>query len=275
MNTRKKMFTFLISWCLFCIGYAQSPVIVNKTVKDGYKLVWFDEFNTPVPAMPQETAWRYETGGNGWGNNELQFYVAGKHEADTLAYISDGTLKIKALEKAEGGKKYVSVRMNTRKSWLYGYFEARAKLPGKRGTWPAFWMMPVNFKSWPLDGEIDIMEYVGYRPNIVQSSIHTKAYNHVAHTEKTATQEIKNAETEFHVYGLEWTPDYITGYVDGQPYFTFKNDGKGNKETWPFNAPFYLKLNLAIGGNWGGSKGIDPAVCPAVYEIDYVRVYQK
>lgn len=255
---------------------------IQAQAPDGYGLVWADEFNDPRAAdgkpslRADKGEWWYETGGGGWGNNELQYYVAGTTSYnDTLAAVSDGTLKIKALKKKYYGMEYVSVRMNTSTSWTYGYFETRAKLPGGRGVWPAFWMLPKNFRSWPLDGEIDIMEYVGYDPNVVHASIHTQAYNHSIGTQKTSTQTIANAETEFHVYGLEWTEARIRGYVDGVLYFTFSNDGTGNKNTWPFNVPFYLKLNLAIGGDWGGAMGVDTQIFPSTYEVDYVRVYQK
>nr|AEW47952.1 GHF16 Protein [uncultured bacterium D1_14]AEW47957.1 GHF16 Protein [uncultured bacterium E2_1] len=251
-------------------------------VPEGYNLVWADEFNDArsldgKPALrPDKGFWWYETGGNGWGNNELQYYVPGTtFYNDTLAAISDGKLSIKALKKKYYGMEYVSVRMNTTESWTYGYFEARAKLPGGKGVWPAFWMMPKNFQSWPLDGEIDIMEYVGYDPNVVHASVHTESYNHKIGTQKTSTKKVENAETEYHVYGLDWSETRIRAYVDGELYFTFSNDGTGNKKTWPFNAPFYLKLNLAIGGDWGGAMGVDTQIFPATYEIDYVRVYQK
>ncbi|WP_321519254.1 family 16 glycosylhydrolase [uncultured Bacteroides sp.] len=252
-------------------------------VPAGYGLVWADEFNDSraadgKPALrPDKGDWWYETGGGGWGNNELQYYVPGITEFynDSLAAISDGTLKIKAIKRKYYGMEYASVRMNTSNSWTYGYFETRAKLPGGKGVWPAFWMLPKNFQSWPLDGEIDIMEYVGYDPNVVHATIHTQAYNHVIGTQKTSTKTILNAETEFHVYGLEWTETRIRAYVDGELYFTFSNDGTGNKNTWPFNVPFYLKLNLAIGGNWGGVMGVDTQIFPSTYEVDYVRVYQK
>ncbi|MBP1664995.1 MAG: family 16 glycosylhydrolase, partial [Bacteroidetes bacterium] len=182
-------------------------------------------------------------GANGWGNNEIQNYIAGARGTDTCAVIADGVLKIIA---KKVGSEVLSIRMNSIDSWTYGYFEARLKVPAGKGTWPAFWMMPKNFTSWPLDGELDIMEYVGYRPNVVQASVHTMAYNHTIGTQKTATKTIQNAETEFHIYAMEWTAD-----------------------------PFYLKLNLAWGGNWGGAQGIDATKLPAVYEIDYVRVFQK
>lgn len=246
-------------------------------VPDGYKLVWWDEFddakldNGKNP-LPNETKWWYETGAHGWGNNEIQNYIPGFYGTDTCAVISDGTLKIIAKRRAS---EVISIRMNSKDSWLYGYFEARLKVPAGKGTWPAFWMMPQNFQSWPLDGEIDIMEHVGYDLNVIHASVHTEAYNHKIGTQKSARTTVPTASTEFHVYAVEWTEEYIKGFVDGVEYFKFSNDNKNNKNTWPFNAPFYLKLNLAWGGDWGGAQGIEPTALPATYEIDYVRVYQK
>jgi beta-glucanase (GH16 family) len=246
-------------------------------VPSGYNLVWQDEFNNGrlndgKAAMPNTSEWYYETGANGWGNNELENYIAGVQGRDTCAAIFDGSLKIIA---RKVGNQVFSIRMNTKKSWQYGYFEARLKLPVGKGTWPAFWMLPMNFQNWPDDGEIDIMEEVGYRPNWVSASIHCKAYYHSIGTQKTAEKLVPTAQSDFHVYAVEWTEDYIRGFIDGERYFTFTNDKNGNKNTWPFNVPFYLKLNLAWGGDWGGAQGVDESALPATYEIDYVRVYQK
>lgn len=239
-------------------------------VPEGYRLVWNDEFDEGD--TPDTEKWWYETGGGGWGNNEIQTYVAGKIPGGAeLATIKNGVLTISCMK---SGDNVYSIRMNTIEGWTYGWFEARLRLPSGKGTWPAFWMMPKNFTAWPDDGEIDIMEEVGYHPNYVSSSIHTKSYNHSIGTQKTREKEIKGAQDEFHVYALEWTAQQIRTYVDGEPLFTFANEGKG-KDTWPFNAPFYLKLNLAWGGNWGGAQGIDESCLPARYEIDYVRVFQK
>ena len=238
----------------------------------GYRLVWQDEFNEAGETMPSTAKWWYETGDGGWGNNELQDYVSGKYGSERLALVSNGTLKITA-KKIDG--KVRSIRMNTNEGWTYGYFEARLKLPAGKGTWPAFWMMPKNFKTWPGDGEIDIMEEVGYNPNRVSSSIHCNAYNHGIGTQKTNEILIATAQTEFHTYAVEWTEDYLKFYFDGQLHFTFTNDKKGDYNTWPFFNPFYLKLNLAWGGNWGGAQGIDESCLPAVYEVDYVRVFKK
>lgn len=245
--------------------------ITSGHVPAGYTLVWQDEFGT-TNQMPDPANWSYETGGHGWGNNELQHYVAGMYEGDIFARVKEGVLAITADKR---GDRVVSIRMNTKQSWKYGYFEARLKLPSGKGTWPAFWMLPVDFKNWPADGEIDIMEEVGYRPNWTSSAIHCGAYNHSIGTQKTGEQYIETAQTDFHIYAVEWTEDRIIGTVDGKQHFEFRNDKKGNKDTWPFNTPFYIKLNLAWGGNWGGAEGVDESVLPATYEVDYVRVYQK
>lgn len=239
------------------------------TGPEGYTLVWNDEFDEGTQPSSE---WWYETGAGGWGNNELQNYVSGSQSGDQLASINNGILTITA--KKIGGTVY-SIRMNTTKGWTYGYFEARLKPASGKGAWSAFWMMPKNFTAWPDDGEIDIMEHVGYDPNNVHASIHCKAYYHSIGTQKTGTKNIATAQNEFHVYAVEWTADYIKGYVDGVNYFTFLNDKANNYNTWPFNNPFYLKLNLAWGGNWGGAQGIDESALPSTYQIDYVRVFQK
>jgi hypothetical protein len=248
----------------------QDPTQTNSYVPEGYTLVWQDEFESS--RLPDTKKWYYETGNNGWGNHELENYVPGFLGTDTCALISDGILKIIA---KKVGNQVLSIRMNTNESWTYGYFEARLKLPAGKGTWPAFWMLAKDMKAWPDDGEIDIMEEVGYDPNNVSCTIHCKAYNHSINTQKGVTKFVPGAQTDFHVYAVEWTEEGIYGSVDGVRYFSFSNDKAGNKDTWPFNVPFYVKLNLAWGGDWGGSQGVDESALPATYEIDYVRVYQK
>ena len=241
----------------------------------GYQLVWRDEFNDPSLIMPDAKEWWYETAEPGWVNNELQTYVAGRTGDIITADVSDGTLKIRAIK---DGNRVYSARVNTRKNWTYGYFEARLKLPKGKGTWPAFWMMPSVWSGWPEGGEIDIMEHVGCVPTEVSSSIHCKAYYHAIGTQKTAARKVAGVMDEFHTYALEWTPEYIKTYVDGKQLFYYNPDdyAKGrNADTWPFNKPFELKLNLAWGGDWGGMMGVDESCLPATYEIDYVRVFQK
>lgn len=192
----------------------------------------------------------------------------------------DGKLNINCF-KGSDGKIYsgrVYAKVNT--GWEYGYFEARIMLPEGKGTWPAFWMMPVgndwNTNPWPMCGEIDIMEEVGVVPNEVSSSIHTQDYNHTIGTQKTHAMTIEQAEGEFHLYALEWTEDAITTYVDGkvQLAVTKQQLGAGHNQ-WPFHYAFYPILNLAWGGDWGGMNGVDESALPVTMKVDYVRVFQK
>ena len=238
-------------------------------VPDGYVLDWHEEFEDD--GKPSLADWWYETGAGGWGNNEIQNYVAGSKDGIDLAFISEGTLKIQT---RRIGTEVNSIRMNTQRAWQYGWFEARIKVSDVKGTWPAFWMMPKNFKTWPGDGEIDIMEYAisTQGKDKSSSSIHCNAYNWPKNTQKTHVQPVANAATEFHVYALEWTASEMKFFVDGKQHLTFKNEGKGY-DTWPFDAPFYLKFNMAWGGNMGGAT--DPNGLPATYEVDYVRVFKK
>jgi beta-glucanase (GH16 family) len=152
----------------------------------------------------------------------------------------------------------------------------RAKLPAARGTWPAIWMLPVDFGSvaWPKCGEIDIMEHVGYDPNRVHGTLHTEAFNHIKGTQKTSILSLPTATEEFHTYSVEWSADRIAMSIDGNSYATFDKKPTDGEAEWPFDKPFYLILNLAVGGSWGGIKGIDDASFPQKFEIDYVRIYQ-
>lgn len=254
-------------------GSGNPDVVTDIKVPAGYKLVWHDEFDYTDRDVPSLENWRAEVKDKGWVNNELQYYVSWRYDGYNLSEVSNGTMKLTAQKFSDG--KVRSIRMYSNASWKYGYMEARLKLPKGRGTWPAFWMMPQNFKSWPADGEIDIMEHVGYHQDYVSSSIHCTAYNHPNHTQKTHEFYQANSCTEFHTYAVEWTADKMDFIFDGKVHFTFKNDGKGNKDTWPFNEPFYIILNLAWGGDWGGAQGVDEGFLPATMEVDYVRVFQK
>lgn len=250
----------------------------SSFVPKEYQLVWNDEFDaTEVASFPDSTKWNYELGGGGWGNKEQQYYVPGCYQTDTTAFIQDGVLNIRAikLEEPINSYRYISSRLTTKENWKYGYFEGRMKLPKGTGTWPAFWMLPINLQTWPLDGEIDIMEHVGSHPDSIHISIHTQKYNHAIGTQKTAILQIKNSQTEFHIYGLQWTPSEIKGFIDGIECFSYTNDGMEDKETWPFDTPFNIKLNMAVGGGFGGLKGVDDSCFPATFQIDYVRIYQK
>ena len=249
----------------------------EMVIPEGYKLVWNDEFNEGSEL--NSTDWRHEVQKSGWVNNELQNYANGSADGKRVTEIADNRLYINCF-KGSNGKIYSGrVYAHETQGWLYGIFEARIKLPKGKGTWPAFWMMPCNndfgANPWPKCGEIDIMEEVGFNPNYTSSSLHAEKFNHVMGTQITKERLTAGAEDGFHVYRLEWTPDYIKTYVDGKELLNFNNDGKNEVGSWPFNKPFYVILNLAWGGDWGGKKGVDESALPVQMEVDYVRVFQK
>lgn len=234
-------------------------------------LVWSDEFN--YKGLPDSTKWGYETGGGGWGNHELEFYTGRRPEN---ARVEDGKLIIEARKEKWMGNEYTSARLSTKGKgdWKYGRIEVRAKLPKGLGTWPAIWMLGSTTPlKWPDDGEIDIMEHVGFHQGFIHGSIHCKKYNHKIGTQKTDTTFISDCSENFHVYGLEWNADSINVSVDDHVYFRFKNE-HSNYSAWPFDNKMFLLLNIAVGGDWGGQKGVDENIWPQRMEIDYVRVYQ-
>lgn len=236
------------------------------------KLVWAEEFN--YTGLPDKSKWGYDTGGHGWGNNELQYYTDGRQEN---ARVVDGKLIIEAVKEPFNGSGYTSARMVSKHKgdWKYGRIEVRAKLPHGKGIWPAIWMLPTEWKygGWPKSGEIDIMEFVGYMPDSIFGSVHTGAYNHMIGTQRTRGLYFNDLVNAFHVYSIEWTDKKIEFFVDGKKYHEFKNNGKG-PDAWPFDQSFHVILNVAVGGNWGASKGMDESIYPQHMEVDYVRVYQ-
>lgn len=248
-------------------------LVVVKTPQER-KLVWADEFD--IDGLPDAKKWGYDVGGNGWGNNELQYYTSGRKEN---ARVEKGNLIIEAHKESYQGSAYTSARLLTKSTatWAYGKFEIRAKIPGGRGTWPAIWMLGQNISNagWPLCGEIDIMEHVGFDPGVVHGTVHTEAYNHSKGTQKGKQITVPTAMTDFHVYAVDWTPEQMDFLVDGTVFYTLTKSAMGNGTAqWPFIQPFFLILNVAVGGNWGGQKGVDEAIWPRRMEVDYVRVYQ-
>lgn len=237
----------------------------------GYTLVWNDEFDGNYIDL---TKWEYEVNGDGGGNNELQYYTASPKNS----FIENGKLVIKAINETYQNRNFTSARIRSkgRGDWLYGRVEVSAKIPTGVGTWPAIWMLSTDWSygGWPESGEIDIMEHVGYDPNVVHGSVHTKSYNHTIGTQKTSKLTIPTATSEFHKYIIEWFDDHIDFYIDDTKYFTFNNENNG-WEAWPFDKRFHLILNVAVGGNWGGVYGVDVKAFPAKMEIEYVRVYKK
>jgi len=230
--------------------------------------IWFDEFN--VDGAPNSSKWGYDlgTGSNGWGNNESQYYT---NRTDNVV-IANGILKIIAKKESYSGSNYTSARILTKGkfSFKYGKVEIRAKLPIGVGTWPAFWMLGDNIDTvgWPACGEVDIMEHVGKNQGTVQSAMHTPSS--FGATVNHGSQYLADISTAFHIYAVQWTSEKMVFSVDGVVHYTY-NPATKNSSTWPFNANQFIILNVAMGGNFGGT--IDPNFVSSTFEIDYIRVY--
>ena len=239
----------------------------------GYQLVWSDEFETA--GLPDPARWAYDTGMNkaGWHNRELQYYAGPRAEN---ARVAGGRLIITARKESLssvpdwGGQRYTSTRLFTqgKRDWTYGFFEIRAKLPCGKGTWPAIWMLNRD-GVWPAGGELDIMEHIGSQPGRVFSTVHTAA-GHGGSGSGAATQ-VSDACSAFHDYQMHWTADSVRFAIDGVMHHEYKNPRQG-PERWPFDAPQFLILNIAVGGDLGGA--VDDAIFPVSMEVDHVRVYQ-
>ena len=278
---------------LYCIGFlflfvqvqscknvqAEKPGLKELDDKEhDWNLIWSDEFD--VSGLPDSENWDYDLADGcphvcGWGNNELQYYTK---ENRKNARVEDGNLIIEAIQESKGSKSFTSARLVTRgkNAWQYGKLEIRAKLPSGKGTWPAIWMMPEDnaYGNWPKSGEIDIMEHVGYSPDTIIGSVHTKAFNHGIGTQVLDRIFMPDCESEFHNYSIIWDEEEIRWFVDDVQYHSFENERKSFRE-WPFDKRFYLIMNIAVGGNWGGLHGVDTDIWPQQMVVDYVRVYQK
>lgn len=232
------------------------------TVAVARSLVWSDEFDSP--GAPDPAKWGYDIGAGGWGNAELQYYTNRLENAS----ISNGTLKITAIRENFSGSPFTSARLLSRNkfSFKYGRVDVRAKLPVGAGTWPAIWMLGNNIGTvgWPACGEIDIMEHRGNDPNRIHGTVHYTGNSGGGGIGGTVLSS--NVSTVFRVYSIEWNDQFIKFMIDDAVYFTFPNAA-----TLPFNQSFFLLLNVAMGGNFGGA--VDPAFTSSVMEIDYVRVY--
>lgn len=238
-----------------------------------YELVWSDEFD--YEGEPDPDKWGYDTGGNGWGNHELQYYTKGDNVT-----VADDLLVIEARKENMGGREYTSTRLVTKNKgdWLYCKVEVYAKLPSGLGTWPAIWMLPTDYRygGWPASGEVDIMEHVGYDQDVIVQSVHTQKYhggNSRGHSVRT-----EGVSEDFHLYSLEWLPDKLIFYVDGEEQYTYDPNKIAYRTTsdyWPFDQRMHLLINLAFGGDWGGARGVDDSYFPVQFYVDYVRVYQS
>jgi beta-glucanase (GH16 family) len=268
-HIQMRIFFFLFAFSAIC-----SSCLHTRTPKNHRKLIWSDEFNGT--GLPDTTKWSYDlTDGCpklcGWGNNENQYYTNRLENNRQLG----GNLIIEARNEKMGTRDYTSTRLVTKNKgdWKYGRIEVRAKLPKGQGIWPAIWMLSTDWKygGWPTSGEIDIMEHVGHIPDTIFSSLHTENFNWIKGTQSTNGVYCSSFSDSFHTYALDWDANQTTFLLDNKPFHTFHNTKKGEKD-WPFDQPFHLILNIAVGGNWGGR--VDDTIFPQQMLVDWVRVYQ-
>jgi len=257
---------------------AQQPVLPPGS---GFTLVWSDEFSSTNGSAPDSTKWTYDLGGSGWGNQELQSYTSRPQNVQ----IQNDNLVITAIQEnytgADGiARNYTSARLKTQNLFTqaYGRFEARIKIPKGQGIWPAFWMLgnDITQNGWPKCGEIDIMENIGREPGVIHGSLHGPSM--VAHaSDATSTISLpagQNYSDDFHIYAIEWEPGTVRFYVDSNNYATFTQAQWQAGGQWVFDHPFFILLNVAIGGNWPGSPD-SITQFPQQMLVDYVRVYTK
>lgn len=241
----------------------------KQTVTTMTQLVMEENFDTN--GAPNSSIWGYDIGGNGWGNNELQYYT----DRPENIVVENGVLKITARQESYMGSGFTSARILTKGKFQqkYGRIEARIKLPWGKGLWPAFWMLgaDIDTNSWPACGEIDIMEYLGNDPTTVLGTVHGPGYSGGESISKSYSLTNSRFDTDFHVFGIEWGETYLNYYVDGVLYNQVTPEDVTGE--WVFNKPFFIILNMAVGGNLPGSPNQD-TVFPQEMLVDYVRVYQ-
>ena len=234
------------------------------------KVIFMDHFDQGT--KPNSEHWNIDVGGGGFGNNEDQFYT---NRPDNI-FIKDSLLHIVARKEDFEHRHYTSAKITTRGkvSIRYGSIEVRMKLPKGLGTWPAFWFLGENISDigWPACGEIDLLEYVGKEPNMLHFSLHSKNFNHNKSNNLHLKKYIENLTDDFHVYRLDWNAKGFEYYLDDVLLFTATKGDKTGQDSWPFDTPFFMIINLAIGGNWGGK--IDDSIFPVEFLIDYVKVWE-
>jgi beta-glucanase (GH16 family) len=262
----------ILSLAGVCISLSSCELDETQTVVTKFDLVFEDNFD--VDGAPDPQKWTYDLGGNGWGNNELQNYT----NRPENAVVQDGHLIITARQESFGGSNYTSARLKTENIFdqQYGRFEARIKLPFGKGLWPAFWMLGSNFSevSWPQCGEIDIMENIGSKPSEVFGTIHGPGFSGANGIGKKYTLANSRFDTDFHVFGVEWTEDYINWYVDDVLYNQItRTEVEEEGGEWVFDNSFFMILNVAIGGNLPGNPD-GSTFFPQQMMVDYVRVYK-
>ncbi|MAS36283.1 MAG: glycosyl hydrolase family 16 [Anaerolineaceae bacterium] len=246
-----------------------APETTPIEVPEEWNLVWHDEFDGDTI---DDTNWTYDLGAGGWGNGEAQYYT----DRPENVRLEDGLLIIEARQERYEESYYTSARLKSQglQEFQYGRIEARLKVPTGKGLWPAFWMLGSNFETvgWPDCGEIDIMEYIGRESDLIFGTLHGPGYAGASGLSKWNRQDYDIAD-DFHTYAIEWEEDQITWFYDGVAYNTYTRSDVGERE-WPFDQPFFVILNLAVGGQLPGPVGLD-TVFPTQYLVDYVRVFQK
>lgn len=270
-----KLFLLMVLTLSFISRVAAESQTIDYPWNGQWTLIWSDEFDAADGTPPDKTKWAHDVGGGGWGNNELQFYTFGKPNA----YHEKGNLVIVAKEEERAGYPYTSARIKTRGIFeqKYGRFEARMKLPYGQGIWPAFWMLGANYAlvNWPHCGEIDIMENIGREPNTLHATVHGPGYsggNGIGGP--YILPNGKRFADDFYVFAIEWEPDVIRWYVNDIHYYTLTPDKLPKNTRWVFDQPFFMLVNLAVGGNWPGWPD-DSTTFPQYFLIDYIRVYER
>jgi len=275
--------TLLLVLTAFPLFFGGDGTMVPPPVPpaSGFVLTWSDEFNGPDGSTPDVSKWTYDLGGGGWGNQELETYT----NRAVNAHIKGGNLVITAQKETYTGadgisRDYTSARLKTQNLFAqaYGRFEARIKIPAGQGMWPAFWMLGNDIKTsdWPKCGEIDIMENIGREPGMVHGSLHGPSST-APTSDETSTFKLPNNANfadDFHVYAVEWEPTEVRFYVDSNNHATFQKANWPAGGTWVFDHPFFILLNVAVGGNWPGSPDATTPF-PQQMLVDYVRVYTK
>jgi beta-glucanase (GH16 family) len=251
-----------------CGAAARTPAATPIPEPPGWKLLWHDEFDgTGIDSAN----WTYDIGAGGWGNGEAQYYTSRPENAR----IESGMLVIEARQEKYEDSYYTSARLKTQglQSFQYGRIEARLKVPSGDGLWPAFWMLGADFdgSNWPDCGEVDIMEYIGREPDLIMGTLHGPGYSGALGLSQWNRQEYAIAD-DFHTYAIEWKPGQIDWYYDGEKYHSVTPADLSGRQ-WVFDHPFFIILNLALGGQLAGPIGLD-TVFPAHLYVDYVRVYQ-
>lgn len=270
------MTTFLRTTCMLLL---LNVVVLDQLRAASPSPIWADEFDQPVGSPPDSSRWVYDLGRTGWGNNELQTYTRSIENASIIAdpQALDGkALVIRAIKREDGS--YTSARLKTegKFSTVYGRIEGRLKTTNGQGIWPAFWMLGEGIKTvgWPACGEIDILEVIGANPNQVHGTMHGPGYSAAKGPTATFTLPSGTLDLDYHVYAIDWSPNKITWSFDGEVYHTQTPETLPPGTKWVFNdTPFFLLVNLAVGGNWPGNPDATTSF-PQVFSIDYIRVYR-